>query len=327
MPEVDLKHVGVVVLNWNGLNNTLHCLESLLELPQTPAEILVIDNGSTPAQDQDLQRFAQGPIRILRLEENLGFAGGCNLGITQLLRRPEIQYVLLLNNDTTVTPGAIPALLAAVQQPQVGLVGARMLRMDQPEKIENSGLGLSSWGLAWNITNDQAKTSLASGGCLLLSRAMIEEVSLQENLFDPKLFLYVEDVDLGLRALAQGWKSVTADDAVVYHVGSASTKQHPDMALYYWHRNTLWVMWKNFPSVTLWLNFLPVFFLHLGIGLIYTLKGRGGVVWKAKWDAIKGLHRVIRQRHERKSKLKYRPFRAILYSNWKAIRAWQAASH
>lgn len=326
MPEADVKHVGVVILNWNGLDNTLHCLESLLESPQLPAEILVIDNGSTPAQDQELHRFAQAPIRILRVEKNLGFAGGCNLGITQVLRRPEIQYVLLLNNDATVTPGAIPELLAAAQQPKVGLVGARMLRMDQLEKIENRGLGLSSWGLAWNITQEQAKISLASGGCVLLSRQMIEQVSVQGNLFDPKLFLYVEDVDLGLRALAHGWKSVTADEAVVYHVGSASTKKHPDMALYYWHRNILWVMWKNFPASTLWLNFLPVFFLHLGVALLYTLKGQRRVVWKAKWDALKGLPGVMRQRHARKAKLKYRPFKAILYSNWKAIRAWQTAS-
>lgn len=322
MSEFDLKQVGIVILNWNGLDNTLRCLESLLELPQLPTEILVIDNGSIPAQDQELQRFAQSPIRILRVEENLGFSGGCNLGITQLLQRPEIRNVLLLNNDTVVTPGAIPALLNAAQKPQVGLVGARLLRMDQPGKIENRGLGLCSWGLAWNITSDQDVPSLASGGCLLLSRQMIEEVGQQGNVFDPKLFLYVEDVDLALRALAQGWRSVTADEAVVYHVGSASTKQHPEMALYYWHRNILWVMWKNFPTGTLWLNCVPVFFLHLGITLLYTVKGRGRVVWKAKWDALKGLPGVMSQRHERKVRLKYKAFRAILYSNWKAIRAW-----
>lgn len=327
MPAVDLKQVGIVILNWNGLDHTLRCLESLLELPELPGEILVIDNGSTPRQDQDLQRFAQSPIRILRVEENLGFAGGCNFGISQLLQRPEIQFVLLLNNDATVTVSAIPALIRAMQQPQVGLVGARMLHMEEPTRIENRGLALSSWGLAWNITHEMDAPSLASGGCLLLSRQMIEQVSVNGALFDAKLFLYVEDVDLGLRALARGWKSVTADEAVVYHVGSASTNQHPDMALYYWHRNILWGMIKNFPTLTLWLNVVPVFLLHLAITLLYTFKGKGRIVWKAKWHAVKGLPGVLSQRRQRTARLKQKAFRAILYSNWKAIQAWRKTSN
>lgn len=327
MPEAGLNQVGVVILNWNGLDNTLKCLESLLELPELPGEILVIDNGSMPAQDQDLRQFAQGPIRIIRVEKNLGFAGGCNLGIQELLKRSEMQYVLLLNNDTSVTAPAIPALLAATQEAGVGLVGARMMRKDQPDKIENRGLALSSWGLAWNITNEQDQPSLASGGCVLLTREMVEQVGQSGNVFDQNLFLYVEDVDLGLRALALGWKSVTADTAVVYHVGSASTKKHPDMALYYWHRNILWVMLKNFPAVTLWLHFFPVVLLHLAIACLYTLKGKGGVIWKAKWDACKGIPRVLTQRQALPAKLKHKEFTAILYSNWKALRQWQQVSN
>ncbi|MEK7539960.1 MAG: glycosyltransferase family 2 protein, partial [Patescibacteria group bacterium] len=235
--------------------------------------------------------------------------------------------VLFLNNDTAVTVSAIPALVKALQQPHVGLVGARMLRMEEPTRIDIRGLALSSWGLAWNITNETDAPSLASGGCLLLSRRMIEQVSVNGALFDSKLFLYVEDVDLGLRALAHGWKSVTADEAVVYHVGSASANQHPDMALYYWHRNILWVMLKNFPAFTLWLNVVPVFLLHLAITLLYTLKGQGRIVWKAKWHALKGLPGVWQQRRQRTARLNQKVFKAILYSNWKAIQAWRKTSN
>lgn len=329
----NVTQVGVVILNWNGLDNTLRCLKSLLDLPQLPGEVLVIDNGSEPAQDQELQQSSRSPIRVLRIDQNLGFAGGCNLGISELLKRPEIQYVLLLNNDTVVEGATIPALLSAMQQPGVGLVGARMVQMDDPNKIENRGLGLSSWGLAWNITDEGGVPSLASGGCLLLSRKMVSELghsvgsgSSDIQVFDPKLFLYAEDVDLGLRALAHGWKSVTTDQTKVKHIGSASTRQRQDMALYFWHRNILWVMWKNFPLVTLFWNCIPVLLLHVGIMLIYIPKGHGKTILKAKWDAVKGLPRILKERKNMKYSLKYKDFRAILYSNLKAIQAWRKNS-
>lgn len=327
MPQVNLKQVGVVILNWNGLDHTLRCLESILKLPELPGEVLVIDNGSTPRQDAELLRFSTGPIRVKRMEQNLGFAGGCNLGIRELLQHPDIKYILLLNNDAMLTPGAISALVQALHQPHIGLAGARMMRADQLKQIENRGLGLSSWGLAWNITNSADAPSLASGGCVLLSREMIEQVNVSGKLFDESLFLYVEDVDLGLRALAHGWKSVTVDEAVTYHVGSASTKKDPGLALYYWHRNVLWVMLKNFPALSLWLNVLPVACLHLAISVIYTFRGYGGLVWKAKWDALLGVPRVLRQRRELKAQLNYSTFRSILYSNWKALHTWRTTAH
>lgn len=326
MSQVNIKQVGIVILNWNGLEHTLHCLESILELPELPGEVLVIDNGSTPRQDAELSRFSTGPIKVKRVEQNLGFVGGCNLGIQELMQRTDLKYILLLNNDATLTAGTLPALLQTMQQPHIGLVGARMMRADQPQHIENRGLGLSSWGLAWNITNSADTPSLASGGCLLLSREMIEQVSVSGQLFDESLFLYVEDVDLCLRALAHGWKSTTTDEALVHHIGSASTKKDPGMALYYWHRNVLWVMLKNFPALTLWVNILPVAALHLAISVLYTFRGQGGLVWKAKWDALCGVPRVLRQRRELKAKLNYSTFRSILYSNWKALHAWRTAA-
>lgn len=323
----DLTHLGIVILNWNGAQQTLECLRSLTTLTSVPKKILVIDNGSVPAQDQQLKTEAPLAVTCLRSDTNLGFAGGMNLGIRTLLTDSKIQSVLLLNNDTVVTAEALPQLLQTLQQPRVGLVGARMLRMDHPDKIENRGLGISSWGLAWNITQPDITPSLAGGGCLLLKRHLIEQLiseSTSGGVFDERLFLYFEDVDLGLRARALGWKGVTNDLAIVQHTGGGSTQASPDIPLYYWHRNSIWVVLKNFPTITLMINVIPMVMLHLAVAVLYTFKGQGGVVWKAKWDAIKGLSYPLRQRRARLHTLKYADFQALKQSNWSALRNYFA---
>lgn len=320
-----MKHLGIIILNWNGLSQTLECLRSIAGMTSLPATILVIDNGSKPAQDQQLQVAAPLPITVLRSEQNLGFSGGMNLGIQTLIKNPEIQQVLLLNNDTVVTPEALPQLVKSLETSHVGLVGARMMRKSHLDQIENRGLGISSWGLAWNITQLEVTPSLAGGGCVLLARGLIEQLLKEGEVFDERLFLYFEDVDLGLRARALGWRGITNDQAIVQHTGGASSQQTPDIPLYYWHRNSVWVVVKNYPTVVLVMNIIPFVLLHLGISIIYVFKGKGRIVCKAKWDALKGLPQVLKQRHAREHRLSYHEFKTLKHSNISAVHAWKSS--
>src|SRR5213596_3702636 len=99
--------IGVVVLNWNGLDDTLACLESLVTTRPAATRIVVVDNASTDGSADALERWAAAPEPrplVIRSDRNRGYAGGNNLGLTQLARDPAITHVLLLNNDATAEP-------------------------------------------------------------------------------------------------------------------------------------------------------------------------------------------------------------------------------
>jgi GT2 family glycosyltransferase len=115
--------------------------------------------------------------------------------------------------------------------------------------------------------------------------------------FDEDYFCYVEDVDLGFRLRLTGHKAMYVPDAVVYHVGSGTTGgQHSDFAVYHGHRNVVWTFVKNMPGVLFWLM-LP---LHVLMNLVsilwFALQGRGGVILRAKRDALLGLPTMWRKR-------------------------------
>ena len=129
--------VFIVILNWNNWPETVLCLASLADLTFNSIEILVVDNGSTDASVKEIQtRFPR--VSCLVNEENLGFGRGNNVGLKAALQKGA-DYILLLNNDTEVAPDLIERLLEAFTQPEVGLVGPRILYKDPPDMIWSEG--------------------------------------------------------------------------------------------------------------------------------------------------------------------------------------------
>lgn len=115
--------------------------------------------------------------------------------------------------------------------------------------------------------------------------------------FDDDFFCYVEDVDLGFRLRLMRHRAMYVRDAVVHHVGSATTGgQHSDFAVYHGHRNLVWTFVKNMPGKVFW----PLLPLHLAMNLValavFPLRGQGRVIVRAKWDAIRGLPKMWRKR-------------------------------
>jgi GT2 family glycosyltransferase len=114
--------------------------------------------------------------------------------------------------------------------------------------------------------------------------------------FDEKFFCYVEDVDLGFRLRLAGHRCLYVPQAVATHVGSAATGKKSDFCVYHGHRNLVWTFVKNMPGILFWL-LLP---LHVLLNLLtiawFALGGRGGVIWRAKRDALLGLPKMWRKR-------------------------------
>ena len=209
--------VTVVVLNWNGFEDTRRCVESLRRLDYPSLSIIVVDNGST--DDSAARIEAELPeVELIRSERNLGFAGGVNLGIRRALEG-DAAYVWLLNNDATAEPGTLSALVDEAERDEhVGIVGG-VLR-DPSGRVEWGGGRINRWTGVSRPARPGRRLDYVSGACMLVRRAVFDEV----GLFDEAFFFYFEDADLCARARQAGWRLAVAPEARVEHEVGASVK-------------------------------------------------------------------------------------------------------
>lgn len=217
-----------MVLDWNGGEETLGCLERLHAVTRPLLEVILVDNGShRSVVDEVLRRFPG--VATIRNHANLGYAGGNNVGIRAALARGA-DYVLVLNNDARVELDAIAAMLAiAAEDSRIAAVGARILAADDPTRLamaygeltyRQSLVRLVGEGERNGPLYDrQRDVDWVSGCAILLVRRALEEI----GLFDEDLFAYHEEVDWCARARARGLRVVYAPGAAVVHRGEASS--------------------------------------------------------------------------------------------------------
>lgn len=227
---------AVVLINWNGIRDTLAALDSLDRAQgRESLRILVVDNGSTDDSVARLRRErldvpgkSQG-IELLETGRNLGFAGGNVEGIRHALRDPAVGYVLLLNTDVEVDPGFLPPLIAACADPRVGAAGPKIFYFDPPDRLWAAGgrlriretvtreLGRGEPdGPRWN---EPADVTYLTTCCLLIPRDAVEKVGLP----DPAYFINVEDADWCRRALDAGYRLRYVPQSRLWHKVAAST--------------------------------------------------------------------------------------------------------
>jgi len=217
--------IWIVVLNWNGLDDTLECLHSLSRLRYPNAHIVVVDNGS---RGSDVERIHEtfSHTRVLRNPENLGYAGGNNTGIRLALENGA-DYVWLLNNDTIVEPECLSRLVdIAERHPRLGLLSPVIYDYEQPSSVQFCGTilnHLTQRQITLTSLTDSRKTAASGplalwGTALLLKRSLIEAI----GLFDERYFAYQEDLDYSLRAIAAGFDTRVVAEATVLHKSGRS---------------------------------------------------------------------------------------------------------
>ena len=215
--------VSILILNWNGAEETIACAHSLGELEYPSREIVVIDNGSTDSSVDEIVK-AIPEATLIQSASNLGFAAGNNLGINYALSR-RAEYVWLLNSDTTVQPDALSALVeTACSSDQIGVVGSVLRPMGAQIAVEAWGGGVIYPALGWAERKTRpfaAVWAWVSGASMLIRTEMLEEV----GLLDERYFFFMEDVDLCYRAARAGWGVRVASDSVVYHRGQAAVNR------------------------------------------------------------------------------------------------------
>ena len=307
--------VYIVILTWNGLEDTLTCLDSLshISLPNgVTTQTLVIDNGSDVDPCEAIhQRFAE--VQTLRNTQNLGFAGGCNVGM-RVAMAAGADAVLLLNNDTIVAPDFLAQLLSAQQALARPTLAAPLIydmqqrnlvtfaggkidfgrgKFEHRIDIQTSGF-LKKPDVSPQKTSEVLKTSEVSahdyvtGCCMLIPRAVIERI----GVLDASFFAYCEDVEYCLRARAQGIDCVLVASSHIWHNESASTRRglsagtHSPLKHYLLIRNQIWVIKKYAPRAAK----LRYFGLHLPLRAAYY---NIGFVLRGRWGKLRGFWRGV----------------------------------
>jgi GT2 family glycosyltransferase len=246
------KLVYVIILNWNGWNDTVECVESCLKLTYSSFRILIVDNGSTDDSESLLrERFPH--IELIQTGSNLGFAGGNNSGIRYALDH-SADYVWLLNNDTVVAPDALTALVTAAQrEPKAGMLGSKIYYFDEPGRLWFAGGWINyRIGRTGHIGSGETdsgqydavrEVDYLTGCSLLVSRDVCNAV----GLMDERFFLLFEEVDWNERTRRCGRKIVFVPSSVVRHKVSRSLEQNWAGYYYYLTRNSLLFIAKYRP--------------------------------------------------------------------------------
>ncbi len=252
LPTPSLSHttsmfpnVVIIILNWNGREDTLGCLASLRRLDYPAYHIIVVDNGSN---DDSVAAIRTNFPEVMLIETgaNLGYVGGNNVGLEHAATI-EANYALLLNNDTEVAPDFLKLLVEAAEtDPHVGIVGPTIYYFDRPNVIWSAG-GEIDWqrgdtrmiGLN-EVDHGQFgltpyPVDFVTGCALLIKLPVIQQV----GLLDPRFFAYYEETEWCVRVSRAGFQIVVVPQAKVWHKISPVAREASSQVHYYMVRNRL----------------------------------------------------------------------------------------
>ena len=254
--------ITIVVLNWNGADDTLRCLESLGKLKGERPNILVVDNGSgddsVPRIREAINGLSQKGDVVLDLLEgefpeekilkgekvilglikgahNMGFGGGVNLGLRVALRDPRMTAAWILNNDTVVDQGALKALRITLdKEPDAGVIGSTLLYLDQPDLIQAVGGRYNPWlGTTSHVLGHKPYSKEACAAVdpkkfdyiVGASLCIRREVLERVGLLSEDYFLYFEELDYveRMKRLMSEWRLGYASESLVYHKEGGSS--------------------------------------------------------------------------------------------------------
>jgi GT2 family glycosyltransferase len=264
--------ISTIILNWNGLEDTIECIESLERLTYPNYEIIVVDNGSTDgSQEAIVKRFPE--VALLQNPENLGFAAGHGKGI----RYASGEYIAFLNNDTIVDPRWLDELIKPflTTNQRIGATNSTTISYRNRDEVQYGGNGtINIFGqvrASDRVEYGIRETHTISGESFMMKKEVIDDL---EEFLCHEYFAYYEDIDLSWRLINKGYKLIYSPKSIVYHKGGMTSRKISDRKRVYDVRNKYLTFYRNLSNARLLLVFPLLLFFDIAAMLVLVLYAR-----------------------------------------------------
>lgn len=257
-----MKKVAIILVNYNGVRDTIDCITSIEQCKFETYEIIVIDNCSIDSSYEELVKEKNNHnFTLIKADENKGFSAGNNIGIKYAIENLA-DYILLLNNDTVVQDDFIERLIDGFEySDKCGATIGKILFYSNPDVIWYAGGSLNKrtartehfdYGKNDNPNDSEMKKiSFATGCCVCLKREVVEQI----GMMDEDFFLYEEDAEYSYRITSAGYDIVYNPNSVIYHKVSASTGNGSPLSQYYTVRNKYLFIRKKYRAINKFLAY------------------------------------------------------------------------
>lgn len=303
---MSVKYISIVIPNYNGLKYLKDCIDSLSMQSFKYFEIIIVDNNSIDGSCEFiLENYPK--VKLISLDKNYGFSRAVNEGI----KVSTGEYVVLLNNDTKVDEYWLENLVKCIEKNnKVFSCCSKMIRYNERNKIDDAGDKYTILGWAFkrgdgSSVDKYCKDAVvfsSCGGAAIYRKKVFDEI----GYFDENFFAYLEDMDIGYRANIYGYKNIYCSDALVFHIGSATSgSRHNAFKVKLAARNNIYLMYKNMPMLQLIINLPFLIIGHLIKYLYFVKKGLGKAYREGIIEAFKTLKQINKVKYRNKNFFNY----------------------
>ena len=264
-----MNNCSIIIPHYNNASIILNCLKSLYKYTPSNHEIIVVDNASS---DNSIQLIKETFDKVLIIENNvnLGYAGGCNLGVT----KAKNDFLIFLNNDTEVTENWITPLIDSLRNDEIASVQPKIKNLTDKNYFDYAGasggfIDIFCYpfcrGRLFNTTekddgqyDSEKEIFWASGTCF----ATKKEIFIKSGMFDEVLFAHMEEIDYHWKSKMLGYKIFANPKSTIYHKGGGTLSYNSTKKTYLNHRNSLIIFFANHKINKLLLLSVPRLLLH-----------------------------------------------------------------
>ncbi len=288
--------ISIIILNYNAGKYLIKCIESVYKTDYNNFEIILVDNNSSDDSHKQCKEKFQKVI-LIENSKNVGFSEGNNVGI----QKAKGEFIVILNPDTIVTKSWLSELLNAYKNYGDNIYQPKILSLENKNEIQGTGVVIHLFGFGFTRDRglrdseqyqDVEQVSCASGACMFLSNKIFKKI----GLFDPFLFLYLDDLELCWRAAQMGIKSLFVPKSIVYHAESPNLKW-TSKKFFWLERNRKYCLQTHYSKTTYKKIKFFLFLTDIIIWIFYISKGFIGAKIKAELDIRKNKS-WIRKKYE-----------------------------
>lgn len=245
--------VYAIILNYNNAEDTIECIRSAKSISSVNIKIILVDNGSDKKCIDILEKNIDPDVVFIKNENNIGYAGGNNVGIHYAIT-DGAQYIAIVNNDVILNDSTFPGCITRLQNNEVGIVGPTILEygstliqscgaMVNKNKVQSN---LINRGKEYKKSDSIISCDYIGGACLVFKSSLVSII----GYLPEEYFLFWEETEWCLKAKKAGLSVECILCGTVEHKGSATIKQVSGISNYYMERNKLIFIKRNYNSFT-----------------------------------------------------------------------------